>query len=91
MENHPDDIGFFEFDYHVMSQEVYEPSITNLNIDSINEKESVVSFRLHNAGETIPMRLVLVKENGNWKVDNFIDTSGSGYDCRSEMESYIKK
>lgn len=82
-------IGFFEFDYHVMGQDFYNISITELKVDSANAHTAKVSFNLHNLGEVIPMKLDMVKEDGEWKIDNYINAGEKYYDLRANINEYL--
>jgi hypothetical protein len=89
-------VGFLDFDYHVMAQDIYELSISNLTVKTIGKTKATVEFDLRNAGGITPMRLEMVKENGEWKIDNFI--SGSPWEnmdtyinLRYEMENYLNQ
>ena len=82
-------IGFFEFDYHVMGQDFHNLSITELKVDSANAHTAKVSFNLHNMGEVIPMKLDMVKEDGEWKIDNYINAGEKYYDLRANINEYL--
>lgn len=82
-------IGFFEFDYHLMAQDSYNVSISELKVDSANAKTAKVSFNLHNLGEVTPMKLEMVKEDGEWKIDNYIDAGEDYYDLRANINEYL--
>lgn len=90
------DIGFFEYDYHIMAQEVYELSLSELSVKSIGKTKAIVYYEIHNAGETTPMQLNMVKENGEWRIDNFIPATpwegvDAHMDLRFEMDQYVKQ
>ena len=48
-----------------------------------------VEFQLHNFDSTKSVRAVMVKENGIWKIDTFIDQARN--DCKKEMQEYVKQ
>ena len=58
----------------------------------MDEDKAVVEFQLHNSDSVLPVqpvRLIMVKENGIWKIDTFIDKEGN--DCKKEMQEYVKQ
>lgn len=62
--------------YWVQGQDAGEIYISDLTLaDSdgkLTDGRCAVSFRLHNLGTEIPMKLILVRENGQWVIDDFI-------------------
>jgi hypothetical protein len=48
-----------------------------------------VEFQLHNSDSTKTVRAVMVKENGIWIIDTFIDQARN--DCKKEMQEYVKQ
>ena len=55
----------------------------------MDEDKAVVEFQLHNSDSTQPVRVIMVKENGIWKIDTFIDQAGT--DWKKEMQEIIKE
>lgn len=82
--------GWWEHDYWIMGQEWHNLSISDIKIVSMDEDKAVVEFQLHNSDSipTQPVRLIMVKENGIWKIDTFIDQARN--DCKKEMQEYVK-
>ena len=65
----------------------------DLSSDEVEEMDydytkAHVEFQLHNSDSTQPVRAVMVKENGIWKIDSFIDEAGK--DCKKEMQELCK-
>ena len=63
-------------------------SISDIKVVSMDEDKAVVEFQLHNSDSTQPVRVIMVKENGIWKIDTFIDQAND--DWKKEMQRIIK-
>ena len=84
--------GRWERDYWIMGDRWHNLSISDIKVVSMDEDKAVVEFQLHNsdsAQPVQPVRLIMVKENGIWKIDTFIDQAGS--DWKKEMQVIIKE
>ena len=64
---------------------------SDLALERLEGDSATVSFKLHNFGSATPMRLKLVKENGNWQIDNFISLGEYPTDLKAQMLEYIKE
>jgi len=82
-------IGFFGADHWIMGQDWQDLSISNVVVMSMTGSTAVVDMLLHNSDEDILVRLEMVKEQGEWKIDNFIDIS-SDFDWKAGMKEYMK-
>ena len=84
--------GWWERDYWIMGDRLgLNLSISDIKVVSMDEDKAVVEFQLHNSNSALPVqpvRLIMVKENGIWKIDTFIDQAGS--DWKKEMQEIIK-
>lgn len=83
-------LGFFEYDYWVQGQDVSELHISDLALESLEGDKATVSFKLYNFGTATPMRLKLVREKGNWQIDDFISLGEYPTDLKAAMQEYIK-
>ena len=85
--------GWWERDYWIMGDGLgLNLSISDIKVVSMDEDKAVVEFQLHNSDSAQPVqsvRLIMVKENGIWKIDTFIDQAGS--DWKKEMQVIIKE
>ena len=85
--------GWWECDYWIMGDGLgLNLSISDIKVVSMDEDKAVVEFQLHNSDSALPVqpvRLIMVKENGIWKIDTFIDQAGS--DWKKEMQEIIKE
>lgn len=81
-------IGFFDADYWIMGQDWQDLSVSDVQVKDISGQTAVVELVLHNCGSTEPVRLEMVKENGLWKIDNFIDMAHD-VDWKSSMKEYL--
>lgn len=85
---HADELGFWEADYWIMGQDWHQLSISDIEVLNVSPTEADVKFMLHNLGEAKPVALILVKEDGIWKIDNFNDLN-IGMDWKRAMKEYV--
>lgn len=83
-------VGFFDYDYWIQGQDSNNLHISDLAVESRDADKAVVNFILHNFDSGTPMRLTLVKQSGEWKIDNFISLGKYPRDLKAAMEEYIK-
>lgn len=81
-------IGFFEADYWIMGQDWDKLSVSDVQITSMTETAATVKLNLHNCGSVTAVRLEMVKEDGKWKIDNFIDLTRD-FDWKAGMKEYL--
>lgn len=82
-ENHPGEMGCFEYDYWVQGQDWNELSFGDIRPTRVTTEKADATITVHNMGETAEVRLKLVKENGRWMIDN-IDNA------RETMRKYLE-
>ena len=88
----PEEMGFFDADYWVMGQDfsknIYATDLTleRLLMDD-TPWEAAVTLKLHNFSE-IPVRVNLIYEGGEWKVDDLTDLSND-LDWKKSMKEYL--
>ena len=83
--------GWWERDYWIMGDRWHNLSISDIKVVSMDEDKAVVEFQLHNSDSALPVqpvRVIMVKENGIWKIDTFIDQAND--DWKKEMQRIIK-
>ncbi len=85
---HADELGFWEADYWIMGQDWHQLSISDIEVLNVSPTEADVKFMLHNLGEAKPVALILVKEDGIWKIDNFNDLN-IDMDWKRAMKEYV--
>lgn len=85
---HADELGFWEADYWIMGQDWHQLSISDIEVLNVSPTEADVKFMLHNLGEAKPVALILVKEDGIWKIDNFNDLNVD-IDWKRAMKEYV--
>lgn len=85
---HADELGFWEADYWIMGQDCHQLSISDIEVLNVSPTEADVKFMLHNLGEAKPVALILVKEDGIWKIDNFKDLNVD-MDWKRAMKEYV--
>lgn len=81
-------IGFFGADHWIMGQDWHDLSVSHVVVMSMTDTAAVASLLLHNCDEDILVTLEMVKQQGEWRIDNFIDNS-SGFDWKKGMNEYI--
>ena len=88
-----DEVGFFEADYWVMGQDFHDLSISDVEVIYLQGNKAQVEFNLHNCGAVSRVRLDMVKEDGEWKIDDFIDVDNDYGDIywKKEMNVYLKE
>ena len=79
---------FWEADYWIMGQDWHQLSISDIEVLNVSPTEADVKFMLHNLGEAKPVALILVKEDGIWKIDNFKDMN-IDMDWKRAMKEYV--
>ena len=90
--------GRWEHDYWIKGEDWHNLSISDIKVVSIDRDKAVVEFQLHNSDSTQPVqpvRVIMVKENGIWKIDTFIDEEHYfkdevGYDWKKDLQEYVK-
>lgn len=85
---HAGELGFWEADYWIMGQDWHQLSISDIEVLNVSPTEADVKFMLHNLGEAKPVALILVKEDGIWKIDNFKDLNVD-MDWKRAMKEYV--
>ena len=84
-----DEMGFFEADPWVMGQDAGDLEATDLDVERTDDSSASVVLNLHNLGSVTRVRLLLVKDAGNWRVDDLVDLT-HGFDWKAEMKAYLK-
>jgi hypothetical protein len=85
----PYDIGFFDADYWIMGQDWQNLGISNVKAQVTDANHAVVNLLLHNCGNKTPVKLTMVKEQGEWKIDDFAEDDGL-YSWKTNMQEYIE-
>ena len=83
-------VGFFEADYWIMGQDWQNLSIDNVAVTSLTDSTALVDLSLNNCNNVTLVRLAMVKEQEEWKIDDFIDVS-SDFDWKKGMKEYMKE
>lgn len=87
---HGGELGFWEADFWIMGQDWHELSISDLEVLSATPDQTSVRFQLHNLGGSKPVVLQLIKEDGMWKIDDFMDVD-SDMDWKKAMQEYVNQ
>ncbi|MBR1543274.1 MAG: DUF3828 domain-containing protein [Muribaculaceae bacterium] len=81
---------YLDADYWVMGQDVdkfYADGFEFERFDEKNEK-AYVRLKLHNMGSEVPVEVSLIREGGDWRIDNFKDLKYD-IDFRAMMEECL--
>jgi len=86
------EMGFFDADYWVMGQDANELSISDVRLIDLQQDKALVEFNLKNCGSISLVRLEMVLEGGEWRIDNFIDIDHNYGDInwKANMKDYLK-
>ena len=87
---HTGELGFWEADYWIMGQDWQNLSIDNVAVTSLTDSTALVDLSLNNCHNVTLVRLAMVKEQEEWKIDDFIDVS-SDFDWKKGMKEYMKE
>lgn len=86
---HNGELGFFEADYWLMAQDWgSDLKVSDVKVLSMTDHEALVEILIHNLGNNNPVQLKMLKEDGLWKIDSFIDADNN-IDLKKEMEQYV--
>ena len=81
-------MGFFDADYWIMGQDWKDLSVSDVRLVSMTDSTATVELNLHNCGHVTAVRLAMAHNQGEWRIDNFIDAT-SGYDWKAGMKEYL--
>ncbi len=73
-------IGFFDSDHWICGQDVADPSYVIKSVEE-NDGKGSAKIQIKNCNTTTELKITLVLEKGNWKIDDFV------LNGRSEKES----
>ena len=83
---YPGEIGFRDYDHWIQGNDWENLSYAIASISEISEKEAMISMVIFNCGQEKPIKVKMVKENGEWKIADFIR---EGVSELHEMQEYI--
>ena len=87
---HPGDMGLWDYNYWIQAQDYVHLSFRNVRVVSIeNHQTARVKLILHN-GEDVPLELKMVKEQGQWCIDDLTDASNP-HGIRATQAQYIRE
>ena len=89
-----DEIGFFDADYWVMGQDVAGSiTVSDIAVDSldIDEGKAQVFLNLHNGPGNEPLRLNMLYEKDQWRIDEFTTLEPDTFSWKANMKEYLKK
>jgi len=95
--NHEGEMGFWEADYWIMGQDWNNLSISDVEVLTVTQNEAFVQLKLHNMDAVKAVGLPLVKEDGTWRIDNFLVADSEDPEKKVEMnwklamQQYIEK
>jgi hypothetical protein len=83
---YPGEIGFHDYDHWIQGNNWENLSYEITSTNNISDNEGVVSLVVLNCGQKKPIKVKIVKENGVWKIADFIR---DGVSELHEMQDYI--
>lgn len=81
----------FDCDPWINAQDWSDLSIKSIEMKEVDENKAIVDVSIWNLGATRTIRLGLVLEDNQWKVDTFIDSENEGFDLKKAMAEYINE
>ena len=83
---YPGEIGFHDYDHWIQGNNWENLSYEITSTNNTSDDEAVVSMVVFNCGQKKPIKVKMVKENGVWKITDFIR---DGVSELHEMQDYI--
>lgn len=83
---YPGEIGFHDYDHWIRGNNWENLSYEITSMNNISDNEAMVSMVVLNCGQKEPIKVKMVKENGAWKIVDFIR---DGVSELREMQDYI--
>lgn len=82
-------IGFFDADYWIMGQDWGDLTPVNIQVTMQDDSHAVVTFEMDDTGSGMKqVQLDMVNEQGQWRIDNFIDRKND-LDWKQNMREYL--
>jgi squalene cyclase len=78
-------VGFFDYDHWVCGQDYGNLSMRIISVSEERSGKCRAEVEISNLGTKTRLGVVLVKENGDWKIDDFID---EGTSEKNRMRDY---
>jgi RNase P/RNase MRP subunit POP5 len=85
-EKYPGEIGFHDYDHWIQGNDWENLSYAIASISDTSDKEVMISMVIFNCGQEKPIKVKMLKENGEWKIADFIR---EGVSELHEMREYI--
>lgn len=87
--NVPDgQMGFFDADYWIMGQDWGDLKVSDVQVKAMTDTTATVELNLHNLGSATTVRLEMLQERDDWRIDNFIDLTHD-IDWKANMKEYL--
>ncbi len=85
---HQNEMGFWDFDYWIMGQDWHNLSVSDVKVKTLTDAEATVELCLHNFDNVTQLCLLMKREDGTWRIDDFVDMEfGTGF--KKDMQDYI--
>ena len=81
-------VGFFDADYWIMGQDWQDLGVSDVAVTAMTDSTATVALNLHNCGSVTPVRLEMVKEADEWRIDDFISNEPA-IDWKASMKEYL--
>lgn len=86
---HRGELGCFDYDFWIQGQDWNKVSFSNVIVGVSSPDKAVATIIVHNGGDS-KVSLSLVRENGQWMIDDLTD-KGCPQGVRSVMQAYYAK
>lgn len=94
------EMGFFDYDHWVCGQDFQDLSMRIVSVSSAAENSALAVVAISNCGTEQELTLPMVRERGDWFIDNFIlkyeaaepgapEATAHTFDEKAEMKDYV--
>lgn len=81
-------VGFFDSDYWIMGQDWEDLAVSDVAVTTMTDSTATVALNLHNCGNVRQVRLAMAREDGEWRIDDFISIDPA-IDMKASMKEYL--
>lgn len=86
------ELGPMDYDHWTQGQDADNPEANVLNVEMTGENEAAADVEITDFGHKQSVRIIVKKEHGQWKVDDFITYyNGKTHSERKSMNDYINE
>ena len=87
-----EDIGFFDYDHWIQGQDWDKDLAMEVeSVEILDVRHACAHIRITNCGTKSSVVLTMVKEDGEWFIDDFVTPGAGNSSEKSDMKQYIKE